>query len=324
MIKTCANPPINGRKSSQCVGSKCNKSCRRLKISTIMHNPLGCYHYVRSQTAPHHKCRIGPRQQMNTANAFIDAERVYGSTSKESASRRTWKNGRRQKEYLSLLLPSGKIAQHGMSFETSFINPTMHSTELIVQIWTAQHNRLALELKAKYEILEDSNEFTKYYDININPCTLNAFAAAVGEFFLTMYGPSSVPAPISLHKAEAKVSKLMHTFKCRARILHGAVMRPYLRDFKTNILDEISQDDDIIDKAAVLIHRSRDHGIPGYTKFREYCGGEKVEDVDLIVLALAEKPVHGSLVGLTLGCVLASQYQKVQSDPNDLNTDTIA
>ncbi|KAK6736621.1 hypothetical protein RB195_019363 [Necator americanus] len=87
-------------------------------------------------------------------------------------------------------------------------------------------------------------------------------------------------------------------------------MRPYLRDFKTNILDEISQDDDIIGKAAVLIHRSRDHGIPGYTKFREYCGGEKVEDVDLIVLALAEKPVHGSLVGLTLGCVLASQYQK--------------
>ncbi|RCN46951.1 heme peroxidase [Ancylostoma caninum] len=119
-------------------------------------------------------------------------------------------------------------------------------------------------------------------------------------------------------------------------LLSGAVVRPQLKEFGGNIFTHLPQHG--AESAALLIHRSRDHGIPGYVKFREFCTGEKitsfgdlenivvepqhlipilgdlyksVEDVDLLVLALAEKPVRGSLVGPTLGCMLALQYRKV-------------
>ncbi|EYC44587.1 hypothetical protein Y032_0456g1779 [Ancylostoma ceylanicum] len=121
-----------------------------------------------------------------------------------------------------------------------------------------------------------------------------------------------------------------------AYLLSGAVVRPQLKEFGGGVFNDVPQHG--AESAALLIHRSRDHGIPGYVKFREYCTGEKitsfadlkdivvephhlipilsdlyrsVENVDLLVLALAEKPLRGSLVGPTLGCILASQYRKV-------------
>ncbi|VDI14477.1 Hypothetical predicted protein [Mytilus galloprovincialis] len=93
------------------------------------------------------------------------------------------------------------------------------------------------------------------------------------------------------------------------------------------------------DLAAFNIQRGRDHGIPGYNKFREFCGlypatifkdgpmgfrdhddktVEKLrqvyrhpDDVDLFVGGISEKPnQNGDILGPTFKCLIAQQFQR--------------
>nr|ANN45957.1 byssal peroxidase-like protein 4 [Mytilus coruscus] len=96
---------------------------------------------------------------------------------------------------------------------------------------------------------------------------------------------------------------------------------------------------DGFDLAAFNIQRGRDHGIPGYNKFREFCGlyaatmfnngpmgfrdhdydtVQKLEsmyshpdDVDLFVGGISEKPnLNGDILGPTFKCLIAQQFQR--------------
>ncbi|XP_014485955.1 PREDICTED: chorion peroxidase [Dinoponera quadriceps] len=92
-----------------------------------------------------------------------------------------------------------------------------------------------------------------------------------------------------------------------------------------------------LDLVSLNIQRGRDHGLPGYTVWREYCGlgkartfddlgkylepsalrqisllYESVDDVDLYTGALAELPESGSLVGPTFACLIADQFLRLQ------------
>lgn len=88
-----------------------------------------------------------------------------------------------------------------------------------------------------------------------------------------------------------------------------------------------------IDKVVEILMRGRDHGLPGYTAWRQYCGlspvknfsdlsdivsssnivllasvYSNVEDIDLFTGGLAETPLKGAVVGPTIGCILAHQF----------------
>ena len=88
-----------------------------------------------------------------------------------------------------------------------------------------------------------------------------------------------------------------------------------------------------LDLAAQIIQHGRDHGIPGYVKWREFCGLPKistfdelsdvidaptiatlksiyinVSDIDLFTGGLAETPNTGAVVGRTLGCLIGRQF----------------
>ncbi|VDM93335.1 unnamed protein product [Litomosoides sigmodontis] len=93
-----------------------------------------------------------------------------------------------------------------------------------------------------------------------------------------------------------------------------------------------------LDLAALIIQMGRDHGIPGYTAFRSACGLRRpanftdlddivlqslnlaelaklynhIDDVDLFVLGMAEKPEIGALVGPTFACIIGRQFQKIR------------
>lgn len=92
-----------------------------------------------------------------------------------------------------------------------------------------------------------------------------------------------------------------------------------------------------LDLVSLNIQRGRDHGLPGYTAWREYCGlgraesfsdldghldprtledisslYESVHDIDLYTGALAELPNAGSIVGSTFMCLIADQFVRLQ------------
>ncbi|XP_018316403.1 chorion peroxidase [Mycetomoellerius zeteki] len=92
-----------------------------------------------------------------------------------------------------------------------------------------------------------------------------------------------------------------------------------------------------LDLVSLNIQRGRDHGLPGYAVWREYCGLGKVEtfgdlegyldhqvlkqisdlyetvdDVDLYTGALAEIPESDNLIGPTFTCLILDQFVRLQ------------
>ena len=89
------------------------------------------------------------------------------------------------------------------------------------------------------------------------------------------------------------------------------------------------------DLLAINIQRGREHGLPPYNEFRQWCGMERlsswsrvpeeheteywrklsnvyesVEDIDLYSGAIAEKAVRGGAVGPTFACLIGEQFDR--------------
>jgi len=91
-----------------------------------------------------------------------------------------------------------------------------------------------------------------------------------------------------------------------------------------------------LDAVALQLQRGRDHGLPPYVRWRRHCRPghtissfadlegitipierlgrlyEDVEDVELLVGLLMERPLEGALVGPTLRCLLAQQFSALK------------
>ncbi len=85
------------------------------------------------------------------------------------------------------------------------------------------------------------------------------------------------------------------------------------------------------------MQRGRDHGIPGYNAFREYCGLPRahhwddlvesftnetlyaysqmyasVDDIDLWSAGISERPLPGSMVGPVFGCIMGETFKNLR------------
>ncbi|GLG98007.1 Peroxidase [Gryllus bimaculatus] len=92
-----------------------------------------------------------------------------------------------------------------------------------------------------------------------------------------------------------------------------------------------------LDLVALNIQRGRDHGLPPYNDWREVCGLPRarsweglldvmdqqsvavlqrlyrsVDDVDLFVAAVAEKPLKGAIMGQTFVCLVGDQFARLR------------
>ncbi|KAK3603013.1 hypothetical protein CHS0354_037760 [Potamilus streckersoni] len=203
----------------------------------------------------------------------------------------------------------------------------------------------------KYGLYSTPKGFNTVYNPAVDPTTANAFGAAAYRF-----GHSLIPGELFLYNnlLQQKAIKTEYTFNrptalmddygrgadniCRWLFRDGAAksdrfLEPGLRD--NLFLDE---DGDSFDLAAVNIQRGRDHGIPRYNAWREWCGlpvavhfgsgpGGLVDlypdaamlmsklyrnpdDIDLYAAGLSERHVFGGSVGPTFACIIGHQFKE--------------
>ncbi|MGK0365924.1 MAG: peroxidase [Saprospiraceae bacterium] len=188
------------------------------------------------------------------------------------------------------------------------------------------------------------------YNSELQPDMSNMFATAAYRLGHTMVTTEILLIGIDCVELEDGSLPLLAGFFNPAVIVEYGV-EPFLQGLAaqtqqkvdTKIVDDLrnflfpSQGGDPfgLDLASLNIQRGRDHGLPDYNSVRAYFTGFGAEefsditgdsatqvaladaygsvyDMDLWVGLLAEDPIAGSSVGLTLNAILGSQFQKIR------------
>lgn len=196
-------------------------------------------------------------------------------------------------------------------------------------------------------------------DLEDDPTVANHFASAAFRFAHTLLpglmkmtdAERGMPSYIELHKMLFNPYSL-YTEDGISRSVNSAmtnVIQRYSTHVTSQLTNHLFEDpiaNDIsmvfkpcgLDLVSLNIQRGRDHGLPGYTAWREYCGlgkartfndleghldpqalkqismlYESVDDVDLYTGALAEIPGSSSLIGPTFTSLIADQFARLQN-----------
>jgi len=105
----------------------------------------------------------------------------------------------------------------------------------------------------------------------------------------------------------------------------------------TNHLFQDAQHNWGADLASLNMQRGRDHGVPSYNAFREFCGLKRArswndladaftnntlhkytqvyaspDDIDLWSAGVSERPVPGSMVGPVFGCIMGETFRNLR------------
>ncbi|KAJ8737014.1 hypothetical protein PYW07_000285 [Mythimna separata] len=219
-----------------------------------------------------------------------------------------------------------------------------------IQIITYEHWLPIVLGKEGYEQIGKYNG----YDPNLNPSISNVFATAALRFGHSMINPL-------LHRYDENFETipeghllLRHAFFSPWRLVDEGGVDPLLRGMFTtpaklktptqNLNSELTEKlfysahAVALDLAAINIQRSRDHGIPPYTKWRQFCNMSEVNDfddlageitdetvrdklkelygsvhnIDVWVGGILENQVEGGKVGPLFRCLLVEQFKRLR------------
>jgi len=200
-----------------------------------------------------------------------------------------------------------------------------------------------------YGLFPRESGFSTDYSDNFDPRINNEFAAAAFRF-----GHSMVPktfSSVSRQRSETVLQMKDQFFKPSSMknvgFLDGLVRgmteqgsqlwdNSFVEDLR-NHLFESSPGRGGLDLVAVNIQRGRDHGLPGYNKYREICTGKKasdwpdlrksiepnhinqlrrvykhVDDIDLYVGGFLEAAHEDSILGPVFKCIIGDQFARLK------------
>ena len=194
-----------------------------------------------------------------------------------------------------------------------------------------------------------STGFSTDYEDSFDPRINNEFAAAAFRFGHSLISGDFVSKPVG---SGQQVLSLRDTFFRPPPLNSSDLFDGFLRGLAEeesrawdsnfvadvrNHLFESAKNTGGLDLVAMNIQRGRDHGVPGYVKYVEICGGKPVtgwpdletyidpanvaklrdlyqrpEDVDLFVGGFLERPHEDAMVGLVFKCIIGDQFARLK------------
>ncbi|XP_066250383.1 uncharacterized protein [Euwallacea similis] len=294
-----------------------------------------CMEYMRSLPAMDtDSCKFQYRNQINLASSFLEGSAIYGNTYIGVEKLRTYDAGlvnttacsscRSNALYSAILKEHNRVAIALAQLNRHWIDDVLfYESKRIVsaEIQHITYNEFLPTLLGQEAItnselqLQSHGRYAKYSSSRkagvYNEVAIGAFPALL----------SMLPSQLLNKTAEtfADMVDILISLPAQAPSVH--MMVPLRKDWDT---------------ASLFIHMGRDHGIPRYTSLIQYCGNttyptqptfedlkafirpeyvktlkyvySNSEDVDLLVGALLETPIPGSVVGPTLNCLLKEQF----------------
>ncbi|KAM3611950.1 uncharacterized protein V6R79_026304 [Siganus canaliculatus] len=193
------------------------------------------------------------------------------------------------------------------------------------------------------------------YDENVDPSISNVFATAAYRFAHLMVQPFMFRLDEKYRSHPQFPNVLLHrAFFAPWRIVFEGGLDPVIRGLigrraKLNTQEHMMTDelrdrlfeftfDLALDLGALNMQRGRDHGLPGYNKWRKFCGlsqprnlqelavvlnntvlAEKLlnlygtpDNIDVWLGGVAEPFVRGGRVGPLFACLIATQFQRIR------------
>ncbi|CAG9857400.1 unnamed protein product [Phyllotreta striolata] len=171
------------------------------------------------------------------------------------------------------------------------------------------------------------------YDESIDPSVSNEFAAAAVRALYSMIG-SQEALRDDYNNPKMAVERFDGVVEEMARRSADNIDLNYSED----LIDQLFSNGDFgYDLVSLDVQRGRDNGLPGYNAYRELCGLKKaqnfddltdvipesealilsrvyqhVDDIDLLIGGLCERPAGDSLAGPTLSCILGDQFGRTK------------
>uniref|UniRef100_A0A8D8S818 Chorion peroxidase n=1 Tax=Cacopsylla melanoneura TaxID=428564 RepID=A0A8D8S818_9HEMI len=208
-------------------------------------------------------------------------------------------------------------------------------------------------LMTKLKLSPQSSGYSQDYNPNVDPTISNNFATSAFRFAHTLIpglmkmvaNDTSSVEYVELHKMLFNPYEI-YSEQGLDKTLQGAMNTNVERAdnyFTTQLTQHLFEQVGSkvpygLDLVSLNIQRGRDHGLPGYPKWRKYCGLSEpksfddlkdhvdeeslellsktyktVDDIDMYTGGLSEKPLEGGMLGPTMTCLIANQFVRMKS-----------
>ncbi|CAL8130640.1 unnamed protein product [Orchesella dallaii] len=197
-----------------------------------------------------------------------------------------------------------------------------------------------------FELQPTQKGYTELYNRNIDPSITNAFASAAFRFghsmiqgVIKLFNPFGASRNKPFSQTQFQPFDVYDSTDDLVRGLANQESQKMDRFASQSVTNHLFEGQSAfgLDLMSLNIQRGRDHGIPPYNDWREVCGLKRltswrdfeavtdkamtdslsaiyssVDEIDLFVGGVSEKPLDGAVLGATFTCIVGDQFARLR------------